>query len=694
MNWDWIDLDELRPQYKQMYGKNSGTLISILRPLVHSLQSAYPDGKIWLMTPARSRKEFRNHGRSDLLYILPWAFERGFLQDSNPGVQEYRRAMLEYLLTRRRKGSSPFKKWALHWKFVSDSEFAIADTLKPRKRCGGTFELSLAMHTFLLMKPLASFTEQDVEYAQELSKSDKYSSKSLQDLRVRLGYSSILPEKRIRTKWDSIVNDPYLGPSARKFRSYLVDGDYRRQALNSMGVRLKELAEFLEQKGLTTCCCFGEEQWAELLESLQNGPRGPRKAKSVLCAFSQLLHFFRWGIGDPFFPPSMDLPSMEWGRLQLKALGEQWQSNGHAFESLDVAENLIAEILRDDPVDDRGKLCRWFMMIAASSPPRFSFILNLAADRTIAKMPNDPNAMGLHSPDADKAGIQYGQFPVLDKMGVEAVHCLQDRAKRLGLSPLYNRTHRRSYVHLFQLPDPPWVLRPSAVRRYLDCIKQRVLESGLTKEPIKGGAHALRTHILTFIAQKTGSLAAVQLAAGHRNEQMTRVYLKSRISRTALLYRVVEQYERSELTGRFFFQVIRVLTSDETPADAMLAALAQDMTLEEFLARFGKRLEMGHCLNQQSCENWFRCWSCQHFVMRQDEIHEAIHTLASQIKNMRSMIRFSRNFTYENSIASGQMRAIGHLIKRILDLGVSEMELEAMLQKELGTNSAAKAIGN
>jgi hypothetical protein len=214
-------------------------------------------------------------------------------------------------------------------------------------------------------------------------------------------------------------------------------------------------------------------------------------------------------------------------------------------------------------------------------------------------------------------------------------------------------------------------------------MKERITARELDGSLVRGSAHAFRHYLLTYITYKTGSIVAAQYAAGHRYEQMTRLYFRSPLSRTALLYRVHEKFERGEVTGRFYRQLIDLLSNDETTLDEVLQALQTDVSFDDWLATYGTRVDMGHCLNQDGCVCWGYCWSCHYFLMRREEAEEAFGFLARQFIHLAHMKHYSKDFNLANPLAAGVVRTITLITQHLKNLNFSEDQIHAKVMSYL-----------
>lgn len=114
-------------------------------------------------------------------------------------------------------------------------------------------------------------------------------------------------------------------------------------------------------------------------------------------------------------------------------------------------------------------------------------------------------------------------------------------------------------MHLFQRSEKPWRLNDVATNRFFDQVAASI---GYPNK--KGKAHAYRHYLITHIALKTGNMDLARLAAGHHNLTMTQRYVRSQVSRRALLFAMLRRYQEGTFAGRFIwrlFEVWRLTTS-------------------------------------------------------------------------------------------------------------------------------------
>lgn len=352
-------------------------------------------------------------------------------------------------------------------------------------------------------------------------------------------------------------------------------------------------------------------------------------------------------------------------------------------------------ILRDyTPSNDTEFLCKSFWLIIASCPARFSYVLNLCAEDALQPLPNNPSAYGIYSRLADKAGNIYGQFPILDKLGVEAITTLQQRAKELNLRPMLNPKYKVAYVHLFQLQKSPWILDINILNRFYTTVVLNILKANYPEDTeLRATAHSFRHYLLTHIALKTGDEEVCQTAAGHKDVKMTREYLRSSTSRSLLLFRVMDKYENKEITGKFYLRLVEFLSSPETPLNQMLYALTTEMELDEFLNTYGRKLQAGYCFNNKECYRWHACWNCNHFVLTKNEIVQAIHTLSCQLLELKKF-QCCKDFSYEAPIVKNKFKLISLIIKRLTELDLTEDEIYNMTHNFLLNQDITQGVIN
>lgn len=685
---EWMSFEEFESEYRNfLRGKSELSIkcdVRNMRKIINELHDRYRTGQDWIEADTKE-KIFRINYWSEIYYILPWYKKiRGTLNARDWGGEEIK--LLEYFTYKRsheRYGNFIYK-WSRYSGLITDEVHEALETYKSE-----SFAVSLAVHCSTKMQAFRDLTDDDIEFTYKINPDPRspYKPKSFQDMRIRLGYSDKVVTNKIITIWDNLFSqdNKIWAQCCRRFYDYLILSDAGHDTIRRSSYLLRDLFHYLESKKTPNFQQFSYDDFLEITKIFGCGKiKSSLKDQSIALKIPHLKRFFEWGIqNEPsFFPLYLNYPDDEWAALNKKAKQEYVTSEGHAFHNKEIAEKMVQAIVNYNAENEKEELCRCFWMIVMSATPRFSFILNLESREAMKTMPNQPEAFGVYSPDEDKAGNKYGQFPILDPIGVQAIIELEKRAQKLNLKPIWNKRNQRSYVHLFQLSKPPWILSESAIRSFFKKIQTQVYPE-LTNEKVT--AHGYRTFLLTHIAVKTGNLEAVRIAAGHLNEEMTRLYLKSKISKNALLHRVIEQYDKGEITGKFYVRLVELLSSEDSMADEILRALTTEMTIADFIEKFGRKKEMGYCFVKGSCVNWYKCWGCRHFLMTKKEINQAIEVLTKQIINMREMIKYSRDFSSSNSIAAGQMKSITLIIKRLTELGLDHKQINEMVMDTFRT---------
>lgn len=640
--------------------------------VVKDFHQRYPSPNDWLMTPLEYKQTIKYQGYSDLYYIISWAWDNKLFKDTT-----FSNILLEYMIDSRHSSSRIPIWFAQKLNLITAEEITIAREISGY----ASIVKSISIHCILLMKRFKDFSDNDAFKYPGLFKHAVYTAKSLQNIRIKLGYSQTIVRviQKRRSKWEKLFSCPIYGSMYTRYFDYLVRSDARKKYLSATVCALVKLDSFLKLNNLKDCSTFTVESFTFFTEYLRQ-----TSDVTATSTISKIKKFFEWGCGvEPFFPASANYPTRYWQSLFKKVKKERKNTDGRAFDEPSLAEKIVDIVETYTPHDEVEELCRLFWLVIASCPARFSYILNLGDD-ALQPLPNEPSAYGVYSPLSDKAGNKHGQFPLLDQVGISAVKQLQERAKSLNLKPVKNPDNLKTYVHLFQLTSPPWLLSHSMIRSFFkDVVNGELSKIQPDFEDLITSGHAFRHHLLTHIACMTGDITVVQTAAGHLNETMTREYLKSKVSKRALLFRVVDKYESKQITGKFYLRLVELLSYEDMPVDEMLRALTTEMQLDEFIKRYGKKLDMGYCFEDKGCANWYKCWNCTNFLMTREEIQDAIKVLAHQLINIREMQKFSATFNYDSPIVYNQLKVIGLIVKRLTELDLSEEQINLMLDNYL-----------
>lgn len=643
-----------------------------MKKIVSELHENYLNPIDWLETPNHEKDVITHRTYYDTNYIACWAWENKLYLD-----QQYSLTLFDYFMNQPKNLYSKTPLWlSKRLNLLTDEELTALATYKR-----GMWKFA-ALHCLFTMKPFKEFTDGDIKKIVSMINNRVYTAKAIQNVRINLGYSNVIVKRKAKKgTWDKLIEHPIHGSMFNDYYDFLVRSQARKGYLSAMGTVLRKLMQYLEAQELDDCSNFSYEDFIKYTEHL----REQVATQSALLEIYKLRKFLQWGAGEhPFFPSTLDLPNQYWNGLMRSVKAARKETDGRAFSDIDLPQHIVDIVYNCDPENEIEDLCRSFWLIIASCPARFSYILNLSADDALQELPNVSNAFGIYSKLADKAGNKYGHFPILDDIGHESIEYLQSRAKRLELKPLKNPDNKKTYVHLFQLQQSPWLIDRNMIIAFFDkYVKPRLYEIYPDFDKMQATAHGFRHYLLTEVALATGDIESVQTAAGHRDDQMTREYLRSKVSRTALLHRVMDKYESKELTGKFYLRLVELLSSSETPVDEMLRALTTDMQMDEFLQRYGRKTVMGYCFDSSGCANWLKCWSCTNFLITRNEITDAIKTLSHQIISLKEMQKNTYDFSYNHPIVEKQLTVISHIIKRLTELDLTEEQITKMVDNYL-----------
>jgi integrase len=668
MNLNWTEWNELENTY---FKDESWHKIHYIKIVTQYLINNYPKPLDWFNTPIEDISYIKANSTTDLYYIICWAWEHKLY--TNP---TYSDLLLDYFLDERHNGSRAPIWFAQKVNLITKKELQIINKYKK-----GIAKL-ICIHCIFLSKPFKDFTNADVFKIPALFNRKCYKTFSIHNIRMILNYSNIVVQRLgPQTNWARLFNVPLLGYTYKEFYEYLIRCDARKSYMINAGMILRRLFDYMNENDITSFVFFNSQEFKKLTDHF----RETLKDSSTLGYIGLIKRFLEWGVGtSPLFSDRLDYPSLYWKQLLRKTKEQRKNSDGHAFSEPKLAEQIVKIIYSYLPKNDLEFLCRSFWLLLSCCPARFSYILNIGAEGALQPLPNDPDAYGIYSSLSDKAGNKYGQFPILDKIGIEVILSLQARVNRLELKSIKNPLNNKTYLHLFQLTEYPWILDKNTIRTFFDKIVKSELSSiyeDLSR--IQMHAHGFRHHLLTHIAYVTGDISAVQTASGHQNEEMTREYLRSKVSRNTLLFRVIKKYETNEITGKFYLRLVELLSSEEAPVDEMLRALTTEMRLDEFLSAYGRKSEMGYCFSKNDCSNWLKCWDCTNFMMTKEEISSAIRTLSVQIMNLREMQLNSSDFSYTNPIVHRQVKIISLIVKRLTELCLFEDDIIRMVDNFL-----------
>ena len=679
MTWEWVDLEDYQRFLSDALHVSNHALFA-RRRLVADLWQQFPTPADWLRLPPDQRPVIRYGVMGEFQYIVYWAWVAKFCVGDGAEVASRRADMLAYFHARP-KYSMVKLTTALGLLEESDVTYL----------CGERDWIAnpVARHVFLVGKSLRQFNDTDMAWAPAIRPGDeRYGIHTLRDLRFRLGYTPTVGKVTKRTSFDACIEHPRWGAVARAYQDYLTRSMARGYYVRKAGNAIHHFLQWLDACAYPDAASLDRADFLALFDYLGHRDDGTQfSAKYRESRLSFIKGFLEWGDGvHPFFPRDLARrwPSDAYARLHHEGTAEVYTGDGLAFDDPDFPALMTDAIYRYQPANDKEALCRAFWLIIASCPIRQSLLLNLQAENAMLPLPNVPEAFGIYTPyeGLEKAGHRHGHFPILDRMGIEAVQSLQARAKERQFRPLWNDRAEASFVHLFQRSEKPWRLNEVATNQFFD---QVAVSIGHPDK--KGKAHAYRHYLITHIALKTGNMDLARLAAGHHNLTMTQRYVRSNLSRRALLFAMIRRYEEGAIAGRFIWRLFEVMASDDAEPTALIQALAsEEVTLEGFLSQFGIPAPTGSglCMVEGACDYEARCLSCQHYLLAKEDAPQAMQTLIRLVNHMTAMIRGSRDFSYNNPKAQGLATQIALLTEMIRHLGYSEDQIAAEVEQHLG----------
>lgn len=684
MSTEWITVDLVHKAFPT-------THLFRLKQVQKLLIDKYPTGNMWLHTPLPLKEPVKAQ-ITDLQHIITWAWERQLF--TNPAYSE---KIEEYLMSGYFNHMNlTLTNFALNKMLIDEEllgkidEFSGTNCRKLRK--------AVILICLFSMKPFSKVTDDDLKKNQfmidKLSCSGLNCPKFLQDFRLYMGYSSKIKLRRSSTKgnWDKLKERyPRLSKMLDGYRNYLKGGGYSKSVIKGKSIALIKLFDFLEEEKLKDCCGFKLEDFIRYTTWLKNFYDNPSTHHLVI---TNTKTFFVWGTEIEefysFFPRILEFPKKKWTKLNQEALESQYNSQGLSFDKKGLPQAFVKTLIEFEPVNEKEELAKNFMMLLCSVPCRLNYVRTLPM-HCLFEMQNAEKIqlLGITSGEPDKAGNVYGQFPLLDKMGLNAIKWLKRRCEEKGFRKIENPKTKKEYVHLFQLEKYPYILSEHAVYKFIDIVCEKMppeyKDSNVTP-------HRFRTHILTEITAITRDITVTKTAAGHRDIETTKWYHRSELSKDTLLNSIIEGYEQGEFSGKFYFRLLEALTSDDDSNDKVLKALTTEIQFSEFLRQFGRRREMGYCLCQEECGNYYKCWSCKHFLMRKTEIQSAIKTLSKMLINFKMMMSHSRDFSFDNPIVTSKQKAISLIIKRICQLGITPEQVMEMVENHLNGEEMGEVL--
>lgn len=695
MDLDWIEIDDF-PEITRGNKERQNRLERILK----RLKSEYPTGLVWINTSLKNLQPVNNLYLNDIIYIIPWAFKKGLMSDRG-----YRKIILYYLncFYEKKQISMQCVNVANYYQLISHNEIErITELRNPSDYSNFISVISIICFSF--GKKFVDITDKDIldDHVDMALNSVVTSRNLIQKIRFSLGYTTKIKltshfkksfvDKMIDEHLDfrEIIND---------YQKYMVTSKYAKDTISAKNSFLSTFLEFLKDNSNTIKLVnFQKKNFWQYYDWLCLKPQYGNS--SILNRILNAKLFIQWGLNIyPEFPEILDFPEEISKKLSRIAMEENENSDGYAFPIAGLAEKIIQVCYSFIPKNEREQLCRDFWLIVGSCPVRFDFVHNLSFD-CLKPMINSNDFFGLTSEYRDKAGNIHGEFPIFDKIGIEAVQRLQQRCIDKGFKPITNLENGLIYIHLFQESNNSGILSATAIRSFLhENILSNIYDVKAYQQSNHGqlfeiGAHGFRHHIATVVQAKTRNTDATQFILGHRDKKMTMTYLRSQVSRNTLLYSLIDGYEKQELSGKFYLRLVEMWADDSIEDDRLFDVLTSEMELSHFLKQYGRKRDMGWCLTEVSCENYYRCWGCHHFLLRKEEIEEAIRILGRLFLNHRSLVKNSKEYTDENPIAADSIKKQALVQRRLTDLGMQPEMIWDMVRMELTGNDIKEALND
>ncbi|PGT20659.1 hypothetical protein [Bacillus cereus] len=688
MNTEWIEIEDL-PRSEANESRKKA-----LKGILNKLKTKYSTGDIWLKTCLEEKEPFKWGAMKDFGYILPWALERGLMH-----YPEYRKAIIDYYSKFFNRVADLCKELAEHYQFVTEEE---AEALKALRKDSEKeyFVSSFYKLCVTFGKKLKDITDKDVlESCVDWSFNSVVTSRNIiQKARFALGYTT----KKQLTHWykkktvDKMVAEhPHFETPIRDYQKYMIAGGYSKATIKKKNTTLSNFLSFLkEQSEIVQLSNFQRTEFWAYYKWLSLKFRTSYTYAHVIEAKL----FIEWGLNEyPDFPKTIDFPEGLSLKLNRAVTAEQENSDGRAFPIEGLAERIIQECYAYVPETEREALCKDFWLIVGSCPARFDFIHNLAID-CLKPMLNSDSFLGVTSVYRDKGGNVNAQFPLFDNVGIEAIQRLQKRCHARGFKAITNPNNNLRYVHLFHEDNVNGLLTRTAIRDFLKCeILPQIKEIEDYKiendgEMFEIGAHGFRHFIATLVQAKTRNIKATQFVLGHHDEKMSMRYLRSKISRNTLLYSIVDGYEKQEISGKYYLRIIEMWADESIENSRIFDDLNSEIKLSDFLKKYGRKRDMGWCMSEDNCETYYRCWGCQHFLLRKEEIEEAIGLLAQLFLEHRSLVQNSKHYTDDNPFAASSIKTQALIQKRLTDLRLSPETIWEMVQLRLLRKDIKEAL--
>ena len=369
------------------------------------------------------------------------------------------------------KSMQKFVKHALENQYLTEEEANFIQSLR-KISIGRACKAIASLLCFIYKKPFNELSDEELDHDQVKWVYDIYKlgrrnpRMLLQEARIHYSLTEkVLKQKTYKTWLEKMSEEyPDYKQIFEKFTYYMKSNGYTKPTMDSYETSIKQLFEFMEEYQKMNLSEFNGDKYVKFHDWLAE--KGNANS-SIFLKIIKVKNFMAWGISDfECFPKVLDYPETFSSSLSRKVEEEREESDGRAFPIEGLAEKIAKACYEYNPTDESEELFKSFWLIASSCPVRFEFIRNLSVD-CMELLLNSNGMYGLTSSYEDKGGNVNGQFPILDRIGVEVVGKLQKRVEMKQFQPILNQSNKQKYVHLFQLEEYPYLVPSDWFRNFL-----------------------------------------------------------------------------------------------------------------------------------------------------------------------------------------------------------------------------------
>ncbi|HEY3366006.1 MAG TPA: hypothetical protein VGK74_13195 [Symbiobacteriaceae bacterium] len=646
------------------------------------LRAIYPTGKDWLVahteTPLFSPEALRNrfvreHEQKALRCGIAWATVTR--TPVPPSLLDH--GSLKLVGIAKRSG------------LVTDKELKAAG-LDETKREVVRGALSIGV-------PFSEWTDALAEqlYAERYCSGSRVPAKTIQNVRVRMRYTT-KPRKAAFLDRFSRMEQRSASWAAllRDYNAYLATAGLAESSRLTLMVPIGRFVRWLLDSGRESAHNLSSVDLSAWFATLPPA----LTPRTRLRQFMRVMDLLDWGcrLGSTLLPPTKPKVPVD---VEEFALGvtrpADVKSRGTPLQDLKAFLKAVYNM----PVErEEERLARDLILLIACTGQRIGYYLNLEWD-CMVEPPSAPGLVALASRESlTKQKDLNATYAVLDRrLGVATLKRLQERICTGDFGPLTNPDNGRTYVHLFSLSGPSWVLNRDRVYEYVRQVKAWAREhpgidlEALDATTLESTCHSLRHLVAGLVLAYTKDPYAVQVALDHGNLAMTDTYLQGPAARDLVITHMARAYKENRLTGGFFVQVIAALEDHANSTDCfspMLQDLFVAADLDEYEKKWSRKTPLGRCLYDRDCEHYYACMACQWQLFRQEDAENGL-ILLRQLWG--DLIAYLTRSSSKRQLPQGQdlnlnamtqqtLLLIKATIQRLLDV---DMEISEVLEKTL-----------